>query len=729
MNEKTFWLEANKRAIKARFRMFAEDVHKDPERFLKEEAQDHINLLKAIHEYREMPPEEQRDLSEAFEKFLDATIQVLKIFSEDFAIWEQAHQLLRQLGAPTYDRLLEELNHSNASVRQAVVLAFGGPDGQEEVWHFLAAVGHKLLTDPDPIVRRNAARTLELTRHPAATAYFVYALKHDTSARVRAWGAIGLEATGTLEHMLVLGQAARSDYTEGERNGPTVAETAARALIAIAEREKFPRTQLSSPPSEGLIEALAWGDEKGNIYECRIVQTLRQEESKLYTVELKYWDLPDRQDRLVERSQLLPESEISQLQSIWHQYCIQYGCPDELRLKLKGPEPTIRLSLELIASQLRAIRPFHFISRLSDEIEVGLAISKPLLLALGPKGEYLGVACLKEGKYKLRIWSICPLECLWQQPECDFPVKQITFSANGRVVAIAGEEHAWVYILFPSPIIWTTPTGQSIPIESKVLPLKKIECPYVRRITLSPDGRYLAVHRLLGQHKLEIWELREQSEYPKYEFPYKEVFSLVTCSSFNPSVAFSPDSRLLAIPKLSPGFAGFEIWDLNSGKKLKALGQEGLSPIEPRFSRDGSKLITIVEGLNPRLRGSTPPELLESPRTQLVLNLSEPGAIFRLLVAWNVETGAVDSEVFHVDGALEDVKDFLFSPYGECIAGVRESDKMIQLFIPAQGLTLTLGNTPQNQLIGFSSDGLALASVSLDDEIHIWELSSLLSSP
>jgi WD40 repeat protein len=51
---------------------------------------------------------------------------------------------------------------------------------------------------------------------------------------------------------------------------------------------------------------------------------------------------------------------------------------------------------------------------------------------------------------------------------------------------------------------------------------------------------------------------------------------------------------------------------------------------------------------------------------------------------------------------------------------------VIQLFAPSQGLVLTLSSTPQRRLIGFSPDGLYLASVSFEGEIHIWALRSLI---
>jgi WD40 repeat protein len=802
MDEQTYYrMIVDKNAMCARFMMCARYIHGDPERYLRIGAEDHANLLESIQRYREMPPEEQAELSSAFEHFLDAVIQVLESVSENcgssteaYGTWEQLYDLLGKIGTPAYSRLLELLNHSNPYIREGAVLAFGGPDGQEEVWRFLAAVGHKLLTDPDPRVRRSAAVILMRTQHPAAAGYLVYALKHDPSAQVRLWGAIGLGTIGGPEHFFPLGQAATSDFAErenidgeGERGGPRVQERALESQINIIRRYGGQKTPPELFSSECLMEALSWevpvpSDNK-SIYECRVLVSIEKGHILYTVVEVRRWELEQgwflfhlglefqkdleqgdlsasfRQEfknhnvplsddvmispkfhvwgcgiwgwqindrgcgqtyiaiatdkvlsiynrgcwRTLRRSKRLSNGELSQLDAIWHEYCIKYGCPYELRLKLKGPEPTARLSLPVTTA--------------AEKLKTSL---EPL--ALGPDGKYLG--CWEEEKNELQIWSTLPPQYLWQ-PECDFPVEQITFSANGQIVAAAGEEHVLTCI-FPPPITWATAPDTRFRIEDKFLPLQKIRCPYVRRITLSPDGRYLAIQRLLGRHWVEIWEPWQQSDHPKLEFPYQEVFSLVTQSSFTPPVAFSPNSHWIAMHNISPGFAGFEIWDLDSAEKVKALGQEGLAPLEARFSRDGKKLITIVEGVNPHLVEGISPRLLESLRTQRVLDLSEPGTISRLLAVWDIETGEMGPKIFHLDEALKGVKDFHFSPYGGCIAGLRESDKMLQLFIPSQGLTLTLGNTPQKRLVGFSPDGLYLASVSRDGEINIWSLQPLI---
>lgn len=379
---------------------------KDIERFW-ESPEGRENLWEAMRLYREMPAQEQAKLDGIFAAFLEATIHALEAYGElkkrfkelahdykallgeaDWQVYETREYIRglllaigHEIGPPAYKRLFEALNYQNALVRREVVLTFP-PD--QEASRFLAAVGHKLLTDPDVLVRRNAAYALELTKHPATAGYFMYALRHDINPRVRAWGAIGLASIGAPEHLLILEQVSKSDFAKIDLNHDwiskesetyclqtsdgryvpllipnwlqlkrvvgtfhvllpcyrRVADHAYRAWIAIAERNKFledswmiTHQNFRPPPEfkagEGLIDALSWGDRDGNIYECRLRQKVVAGQ-KFYIVEVKHWNVAARQDCIVEQSQSLADSEISRLQAQWHELCARYGCPDEL---------------------------------------------------------------------------------------------------------------------------------------------------------------------------------------------------------------------------------------------------------------------------------------------------------------------------------------------------------------------------------------------------------------
>lgn len=316
------------------------------------------NLWEAMRLFREMPAQGQAELDGIFATFLEATIHALETYSElqkhfrELAIeedkkeraghdykalfweadwqvyetWEYIRRLLlaigHKIGPPAYKRLLEALSYQNPAVRCEIVLAFP-PD--QEVSRFLAAVGHKLLTDPDESVRYNAAYSLELTGHPATAGYFVYALRHDTSYMVRTRSLNGLVSTGGLEHLLVLEQLAKGDFAEVDASRASEFVTDVfRAYVAM--RDKL---LVKSKPAGGLLNALPWGDKDGNIYECRLRRT-EVAGQKFYIVEVKHWNVAARRDCIVEQSQPLADSEISRLQAQWHKLCASYGCPDEL---------------------------------------------------------------------------------------------------------------------------------------------------------------------------------------------------------------------------------------------------------------------------------------------------------------------------------------------------------------------------------------------------------------
>jgi len=262
-----------------------------------------------------------------------------------------------------------------------------------------------------------------------------------------------------------------------------------------------------------------------------------------------------------------------------------------------------------------------------------------------------------------------------------------TFSADGHAFAVTERDCIYIFVC---------PHSQS-------LKMMKIQCPISTNlygISLSPDGRYLAA-RYGGRSPIEritIWDISAQSPYLRHQMLYKAGLNRSPFSPFNPIISFSPDSRLIAVPHFHHGLGGFGIYNVDSRELVHAVYKKNSVPQEAHFSRDGKKLIGIVrEGIH------------------------------CLLIVWDIETAKVDpSEVFHLDEILEGMKELYFSPYGEYIAGLREPDKVIQLFAPSQGLVLTLSSTPQRRLIGFSPDGLYLASVSFEGEIHIWALRSLL---
>jgi RNA polymerase sigma factor (sigma-70 family) len=120
---------------------------------------------------------------------------------------------------------------------------------------------------------------------------------------------------------------------------------------------------------------------------------------------------------------------------------------------------------------------------------------------------------------------------------------------------------------------WDLPSG------AEVYPFGD-EAPEAVRARFSPDGKLLATHDAQRPFSVSIWDIQKGKK-------IRTIEGTGALSWFVRSLAFSPDSKLLAFP----GETGVRVWDLVAGKELYQLDAGTKTPMGcVVFSADGKRL-------------------------------------------------------------------------------------------------------------------------------------------
>lgn len=252
-----------------------------------------------------------------------------------------------------------------------------------------------------------------------------------------------------------------------------------------------------------------------------------------------------------------------------------------------------------------------------------------------------------------------------------------------------------------------------VPKPQEIQLVRRLGIGEVHSVDWSPDRRFIATGTNSGVHILDSQTL--------------EIYKFIMEHKYVESVAFSPDSSLLASGSRDHTI---KLWKVSDGERIATLNH-GDSVNSVAFSPDGKvlasggwdrtvKLWRVSDGKRiATLEGHlySVQSVAFSPDGSLLASGSK-GNIIKL---WNVSTG---ENIRTLEGHKDNVYSVAFSPDGSLIAS-GSGDKTVKLWRVSDGeCTATLkGHKNRVYSVAFSSDGSLIASGDRDNTIKLWGVS------
>ncbi len=278
----------------------------------------------------------------------------------------------------------------------------------------------------------------------------------------------------------------------------------------------------------------------------------------------------------------------------------------------------------------------------------------------------------------------------WHDPNGGVSDIYLWDAASSQPIAVLHGHTSWIAALAITPDgkrivsvardnsvrVWDTATGRG-----RKLPFTVAgpDAPHGYRISISPDGRLLAVGDKQG---VRLWDLRSDAEQ-----------AALSLSLTNVRIAvFSPDGTRLAVAGSQPEV---QIVAVPTGEVLAVLRGHTALVEAVTFSPDGKRVLTAGQDRSVRLWDAATGEL------QTVLGGAKGG-----------HTDAVFAAVFHPDGT-------------RIATGGR--DRAIRIWDTATGdeLVRLAGHTDYVFTLAFSPDGATLVSGSGDGTVRLWDTAPL----
>ncbi len=275
-----------------------------------------------------------------------------------------------------------------------------------------------------------------------------------------------------------------------------------------------------------------------------------------------------------------------------------------------------------------------------------------------------------------RLWNDKPSRAALNGFTADQPLKSVTFSSDGSLIAAAGQYGAiW---------LWNRTDHAQIADPHNT--------DHYAELQISPDGQWVAAG---GLGKIELWDW-EKDQYRILQDPVDVGDTLEL--GFVTSLAFSPDGKLLASG--GDGSTQVVLWNVASGDinaKVASQGYQDRATSAVTFSADGSLLAYGIQGSI---------FVWDTRSRQIYRTLKIPGYI-------DVRRGiGTDPLAMSKDGTT--------------LAAVGADPNTIQLWDISRGSSRMIlkGHSGLVTGIAFNPAGNLLATSSLDGSVRLWDVST-----
>ena len=293
-------------------------------------------------------------------------------------------------------------------------------------------------------------------------------------------------------------------------------------------------------------------------------------------------------------------------------------------------------------------------------------------------------------------------------------VHSVAFSPDGSTVASDRDN---------TVRLWDAVTGQEIEMEKNFwVAFQGNFTADINSVAFSPDGRMIAG----GINESEVICLWDAATGENLRFMKENAPNGLHWVN---TVAFSVDSKILASGSED---GNLYLWDVETGRKLKALTEATENIFSVAFSNDGKTLASGNAGNTIRLWDIATGEKLKTliGHTNWVFSVAfspdgqtlASGSWDHTIRLWDTTTG---QHLKVLTGHTLTVWSVAFSPDGLTLASGSQ-DQTIRLWNIATGAhiaTLT-GHTAPVKSVAFSPDGVTLASGSQDSTVRLWDLTS-----
>jgi WD40 repeat protein len=346
-------------------------------------------------------------------------------------------------------------------------------------------------------------------------------------------------------------------------------------------------------------------------------------------------------------------------------------------------------------------------------------------VAFSPEGQFLASASWDK---TVRLWDTQAGQEIQNFAGHSSPVNIVAFNPDGKSLASGSDDHG-ITVWHELPNVSANTISQSKLIPHFSNGIRQLATDYhpINSFAFSPNGKLLAFGTKDGL--INFFDVRSGKKIKHLQESVQEEVNVV---------AFSPNGKILASGSrysTEPQFQNMSplyLWDVQSGKKLKALQGHTNHVFALAFSPDGKILASGSDDKTIRLWEIPSGEIIKELEghshfvTSIVFhpkgNLLASGSWDKTVRLWDIHSA---KEIKQLIGHSHYITAVTFSPNGKILASA-SWDKTVFLWDTESGEKLHRLKEHSDFIntLAFNKEGSRLASGSRDSTIRLWDVST-----